>query len=60
MLVTAQAGTYTYMCKDCKKSFTQMMSVSQHDKNKIVCPKCKGKKVEQQYAAFFAVTAKKS
>jgi len=52
--------TYTYMCKDCKKSFTQMMSVSEHDKNKIVCPKCKGKKVEQQYAAFFAVTAKKS
>ena len=52
--------TYTYMCKDCKKSFTLMMSLNEHDKNRIACPKCKGKKVEQQYAAFFAVSAKKS
>ena len=52
--------SYTYMCKDCKKSFTQILSLSEHDKNKIVCPKCKGKHVEQQYAAFFAVSAKKS
>jgi len=37
-----------------------MMTLSEHDKNKIICPKCKGKKVEQQFAAFFAVSAKKS
>jgi hypothetical protein len=26
----------------------------------VVCPKCKGKKVEQKVAPFFAVTSKKS
>ena len=52
--------TYAYVCKDCKKTFTQMMSVNEHDKNKVACPKCKSKKVEQTYAAFFAVSAKKS
>jgi putative FmdB family regulatory protein len=52
--------TYAYVCKDCKKSFTQMMTLSEHGKNKMACPKCKSKNIEQQYAAFFAVSAKKS
>lgn len=52
--------TYSFVCKDCKKTFTQMMTLDQHKKNRIVCPKCKSKKVEQTYAAFFAVSAKKS
>lgn len=52
--------TYSYTCKDCKKTFNQSMTLTEHGKNKITCPKCKGKNVEQKYAAFFAVTAKKS
>lgn len=52
--------TYTYVCKDCNKQFTQMLTLSQHDRNKVTCPKCNSKKVEQKYAAFFAVSAKKS
>ena len=52
--------TYSYVCNDCKKPFTQMMSLSEHSKNKIACPKCKSKNVEQKFAAFFAVSAKKS
>jgi putative FmdB family regulatory protein len=52
--------TYEYTCKECNKKFTQFMTISEHDKNKVACPKCKSKKVEQKPAAFFAVSAKKS
>jgi putative FmdB family regulatory protein len=51
---------YSFHCKECKKSFTLNMPLSQYEKGKFTCPKCKSKKVEQQVAAFFAVTAKKS
>jgi putative FmdB family regulatory protein len=52
--------TYAYVCKDCKKSFSIMLSLRDHGRNKVACPKCQSKKVEQAYAAFFAVSAKKS
>ena len=52
--------TYAYVCKECNKSFNQTMTISEHDKSKVVCPKCNSKKVEQKPAAFFAVSAKKS
>ena len=51
---------YDYKCQNCKKKFTLTMTVSQHDKSKTACPKCRSKKVEQQYRSFFAVTSKKS
>ncbi len=51
---------YQFACKECKKTFTQTMSVAEYEKGKIACPKCKSKKVEQRVAAFFAVTSKKS
>ena len=52
--------SYEYACKACKKSFTVTLTVAEHDKKRIACPKCKGKKVEQQFGSFFAVTSKKS
>jgi putative FmdB family regulatory protein len=51
---------YDYVCKECKKSFTLTMTLTEHDKAKVSCPGCKSKKVEQKVAAFFAVSAKKS
>jgi len=51
---------YDYKCADCKKKFTLTMTVSEHDKVKVKCPKCGSKKVVQQMASFFAVTSKKS
>jgi hypothetical protein len=36
------------------------MTISEYEKARVACPKCKSKKVEQKPAAFFAVTAKKS
>ena len=52
--------TYSFYCKECKKSFTLSMPLAEYEKGKFTCPKCKSKKVDQQMAAFFAVTAKKS
>lgn len=52
--------SYQYTCKECKKNFTITLTVADHDKKRIACPKCSSKKVEQQYGTFFAVTSKKS
>lgn len=52
--------SYQYECKECKKNFSLTLTVADHDKKRVACPKCKGRKVEQQYGTFFAVTSKKS
>ncbi len=52
--------SYDYTCKACKNTFTLILTMATHDKKRVVCPKCKSKKVEQQYGSFFAVTSKKS
>ncbi len=51
---------YDYECKECKKNFTLTMTIGDHDKARVVCPKCKSRKVEQRFGTFFAVTSKKS
>ena len=51
---------YEFICKECNKRFSQIMTIAEYEKGRITCPKCKSKKVEQKYAAFFAVTSKKS
>jgi len=52
--------TYEFVCTECKKTFTSMMSAAEMEKGKAACPHCKSKKTEQKPAAFFAMTAKKS
>ena len=51
---------YEYICNDCKKSFETVLTLAEHDKERISCPHCGSKNVEQEAAAFFAVTGKKS
>jgi putative FmdB family regulatory protein len=51
---------YEYACKECKKTFSLIMTLAEYDKGKVACPKCKSKKVEQKFVAFFTVTSKKS
>ena len=51
---------YDYRCQACKKKFALVLTVAEHDKGGIKCPKCGSKKVEQQWAAFYATTSKKS
>jgi len=52
--------TYDYSCLSCGKKFSVHMNIAAHDKRKTKCPKCGSKKLQQQVAGFFAITAKKS
>jgi len=51
---------YDYFCNDCHKSFELVLTLKEHDAEKIKCPKCGSKDVEQAAASFYAVTSKKS
>lgn len=51
---------YEYFCEACEKPFEIVLSIHEHDEQKIVCPKCGSGKVHQMAAAFTAVTSKKS
>ena len=52
--------TYEYLCGDCKHKFILIMSISEHDKKKVVCSKCRKKNVKQQISTFQTQTGKKS
>jgi putative FmdB family regulatory protein len=52
--------TYEYKCRDCKKKFTLIQSISDHGKTKVSCPKCKSTKVKKVISIFAAKTSKKS
>jgi putative FmdB family regulatory protein len=51
---------YEYLCQACKKKFSLMQTVAEHDKGRTKCPKCGSAEIEQQWAAFYATTSKKS
>lgn len=51
---------YDYVCLDCHKPFETVLTLNEHDKENPKCPHCGSKHVEQEVAAFFAVTSKKS
>ena len=50
---------YDYICHDCNKTFEEVLTLQEHEKA-VTCPHCGSKNVEQEVAAFFAVTGKKS
>jgi putative FmdB family regulatory protein len=52
--------TYEFICEKCNKTFSTMLSVSEYEKKKFSCPKCKSKKVKQQITHFQTKTSKKS
>jgi putative FmdB family regulatory protein len=51
---------YEFFCNTCKKKFSKTLTVARHDKEKIACPLCGSKNVEQSWSVFSAITAKKS
>ncbi len=52
--------TYEYRCDDCRHKFSVTHSISEHEKTKVTCPKCKSKKVTQQISLFQVKTSRKS
>lgn len=51
---------YNFVCQACQKEFSRIMSISEYEKGGITCPHCGSDKVEQRWAAFYAITSKKS
>lgn len=51
---------YDYVCLDCHKTFETVLTLNEHDKEAPQCPHCGSRNVEQEAAAFFAVTSRKS
>jgi putative FmdB family regulatory protein len=52
--------TYEFRCEKCKKVFSLILTVSEYEKTKFRCPKCKSTRVKQQITSFQAITSKKS
>jgi putative FmdB family regulatory protein len=51
---------YEFICEKCNKRFTLTVSVSDYEKKKYECPKCKSHKVRQRISTFQTITSKKS
>ena len=49
--------TYEFICEKCKKPFTVIMKISEYEKKKFQCPKCKSRKVKQQITSFQTIDA---
>ena len=51
---------YDFKCEKCNKIFSLFMSISEYEKTKFRCPKCKSVKVKQMITPFQVTTSKKS
>jgi putative FmdB family regulatory protein len=51
---------YEFFCNACKKTFSKILTITQHDVEKTACPHCGSLEVEQCWSTFSAVTSKKS
>ena len=54
--------TYEFICTECKKTFSVVMSMEGYSKRKYFkCPSCESSRhVQRKVTGFFAVTSKKS
>ncbi len=52
--------TYDYRCPGCKKKFSLMLSIKEHDTKKVKCPKCGSAKIDQLITSFMTKTSRKS
>jgi len=51
---------YEFFCLNCKKLFSTLLSLVDYQEEKILCPHCGSREVEQCWSAFSAITSKKS
>jgi len=51
---------YEYHCDKCGREVTLTLSIREHDKDPIKCPKCGGKALRPLLSAFMTQTSKKS
>lgn len=51
---------YEFVCHNCKKLFSKVLSLVDYEEGDVHCPHCGSKEVEQCWSAFNAITSKKS
>ena len=51
---------YVFICLECRKEFTEILHMADLSAHQAKCPFCGSTHVDQQAAAFTAVTSKKS
>lgn len=55
---------YDYRCENCRKEFTVVLSLAEHDakdkKHRVRCPKCDSVKVRRVIQSVFVTTSRKS
>ena len=51
---------YDYQCLDYGKESLVVLTLKQHESNKVTCPKYGSAKMQQLYTSFVAHTTKKS
>lgn len=51
---------YEYRCEKCQREVTIPMSISQHEKGDVACPKCGSRALTPLVGSFFAKTSRKS
>ncbi len=52
--------TYEYECRKCGREFSLVMSMEDHEKKKVRCPKCESKDVKHLIESVFVTTSRKS
>jgi putative FmdB family regulatory protein len=51
---------YEYHCDKCDREVTLTLSIREHEKGKIECPKCGGQSLRPLLSGFVSQTSKKS
>lgn len=51
---------YEFVCNACKRNFSKVLHIAEHDKEETTCPYCGSREVVQSWSTFSAITSKKS
>jgi putative FmdB family regulatory protein len=58
--VEVRMPQYEFFCNACKKTFTKILALVEYEKERVACPHCGSRHVEQGCSAFSVITSKKS
>lgn len=51
---------FEFICSNCQKLFSEVLTIKEHQTKKIRCPKCQSDRVENVVEPVSVVTSKKS
>jgi len=51
---------YEYYCDRCDREVTLILSIGEHEKGRIQCPRCGGKSLRPLLSTFVSQTSRKS